>query len=46
MKKQLIISSVILVLSLVGIVLVSNIARINHDELVRQRAVETCKEFK
>jgi hypothetical protein len=46
LKKQLILYSVIVVLSFVGIILASNFARINHDELIRQRAVETCKEFR
>ena len=45
-NRELIIGGVIFAISVVGIILVSNFARINHDELVRQQAVETCKEFK
>lgn len=44
--KQVVVAMTILALTFVGIILVSNIIRHNHDALVHERAVQTCKEFK
>lgn len=49
MSKQLkenLIIGLIMLLCMTGIIIVSNIVRINHDAEVRQQAVQTCKEFK